>query len=291
MATTPYPFVANTVLTASQLNSTFNIPVSTKTASYTLVGADAGTRVVMNAGATNTTITVNTSLFSAGDTLEILNISTSGICTVTAGTATVSTSGTLALVANAGGTLYFTSTGVSVFQTNGVTAATSGLVFLSAATFTAASTVSLPTNTFSATYQNYKISYNVTAASTDSTAINARLRVAGVDSSAASYSNAGVTYLIGGATIGAANILSGTAWQFTQFNSTDRNEVVLEVFAPQLALDTNFMWKTYGRVGGGQGGGNGNGEFRAATQFDSLTLFPTAGTITGNYQVYGYAIA
>jgi len=239
---------------------------------------------------TTTTITVNTALFSAGDNLQILNIG-AGVCTVTAGTATVSTSGTLALVANAGGSLYFTSTGVSVFQTNGVTAVTSGLVFLSAATFTAASTVSLPTNTFSAAYQNYRISYNVTAASTDSTAINARLRVAGVDSSAASYSNAGVTYLIGGATIGAANILSGTAWQFTQFNSTDRNEVVLEVFAPQLALDTNFMWKTYGRVGGAQGGGNGNGEFRATTQFDSLTLFPTAGTITGNYQVYGYAIA
>lgn len=166
-----------------------------------------------------------------------------------------------------------------------------GLVFLSAATFTTASTVSLPTNTFSATYQNYRISYNVTAASTDSTAINVRLRASGTDSSAASYSNAGVTYQIGASTIGAANILGGTAWQFTQFNSADRNEVVLEVYAPQLALDTNFMWKTYGRVGGSQGGGNGNGEFRAATQFDSLTLFPSAGTITGNYQVYGYAIA
>jgi hypothetical protein len=166
-----------------------------------------------------------------------------------------------------------------------------GLVFLSAATFTAASTVSLPTNTFSATYQNYRISYNVTAASTDGTAINARLRASGTDSSAASYSNCGVTYQIGAATIGAANILGGTAWQFTNFNGSDRNEVVLEVYSPQLVLDTNFMWKTYGRVGGSQGGGNGSGEFRATTVFDSLTLFPSAGTITGNYQVYGYANA
>jgi hypothetical protein len=166
-----------------------------------------------------------------------------------------------------------------------------GLVFLSGASFTTAGTVPLPANTFTATYQNYRISYNVTAASTDSTAINVRLRASGTDSSAASYSNAGVTYQIGAATIGAANILGGTAWQFTQFNSSDRNEVVLEVFAPQLALDTNFMWKTYGRVAGSQGGGNGSGEFRAATVFDSLTLFPSAGTITGNYQVYGYAIA
>ena len=164
-----------------------------------------------------------------------------------------------------------------------------GLVFITGTTFTTASTVSLPASTFTSTYQNYRVTFNVTAASTDSTAINVRLRASGTDSSAASYSNAGVTYLIGSSTIAAANILGGTAWQFTQFNSSDRNEVILDVFSPQLALDTNFVWDTYGRVGGSQGGGHGNGEFRATTQFDSLTLFPSAGTITGNYQVYGYA--
>lgn len=166
-----------------------------------------------------------------------------------------------------------------------------GLVFLSGTTFSAASTVSLPASTFSATYTNYKIIYSVTAASTDSTAINVRLRASGTDSSAASYSNAGVTYVIGAATIAAANVLGGTSWTFTQFNSADRNKVVLDVYSPQVAADTNFIWDTYGRVGGSQGGGHGNGEFRAATQFDSLTLYPAAGTITGSYQVYGYAIA
>ena len=110
-------FVASTVLTAAQMNALqgndYNQTVSTKTASYTLVAADKGTRIAMNS-ASATTITVNTSLFAAGDTLEIVNIS-SGVCTLTAGSATVSTSGSLALAANAGGTLYFTSAGVSVF--------------------------------------------------------------------------------------------------------------------------------------------------------------------------------
>jgi hypothetical protein len=118
-------FTASQVLTAAQMtalqSNDFNQTVSTKTASYTLVAADAGTKVVMNAGATNTAITVNTSLFSAGDTLTILNISTSGTCTITAGTATVSTAGSLALGLNQGGTLYFTSAGVSVFQADGIT--------------------------------------------------------------------------------------------------------------------------------------------------------------------------
>jgi hypothetical protein len=120
-------FVANAILTAAQQNALqnndFNQTVSTKTVSYTLVAADAGTKIVMNS-ASATTITVNTSLFAAGDTLTILNIG-AGVSTITNGTATVSTTGTLALVQNAGGTLYFTSAGVSVFQANGITA-TSG---------------------------------------------------------------------------------------------------------------------------------------------------------------------
>ena len=120
MATTPYPFVASTVLTASQLNSTFNIPTTTKTASHTLTAADAGTRVYMNS-ASATTITVNTSIFSSSDVVEIVNIG-AGVCTITAGTCTVSTTGTLALVQNAGGRLVFTSASVSIFQADGVAA-------------------------------------------------------------------------------------------------------------------------------------------------------------------------
>ena len=114
-------FVADTILTAAQMNALqgndYNQTVSTKTASYTLVAADKGTRVVMNS-ASATTITVNTSLFAAGDTLTILNIA-AGVCTVTAGTATVSTTGSLALAQNGGGTLYFTSAGVAIFFFSG----------------------------------------------------------------------------------------------------------------------------------------------------------------------------
>ena len=131
-------FVADTILTAAQMNALqgndYNQTVSTKTASYTLVAADKGTKIVMNS-ASATTITVNTSLFSAGDTLTILNIA-AGVCTVTAGTATVSTTSSLALAQNGGGTLYFTSAGVSVFQADGVTA---GMTVISSGSLTGAS--------------------------------------------------------------------------------------------------------------------------------------------------------
>jgi hypothetical protein len=110
-------FTAGQVLTAAQMDTLqandYNWTVSTKTASYVLVAADKGTRIVMNS-ASATTVTVNTSLFSAGDTLQIINIG-AGTCTVTAGTATVTTSGSLALAQWGGGTLYFTSASASIF--------------------------------------------------------------------------------------------------------------------------------------------------------------------------------
>jgi hypothetical protein len=86
---------------------------STKTASYVLVAADAGTTVAMNAAGA-TTITVNTGLFAAGDTVFIQNVG-AGVCTITAGTATVDTAGALALPQYDAGILYFTSASAAIF--------------------------------------------------------------------------------------------------------------------------------------------------------------------------------
>ena len=149
-------FTSGQVLTAAQLNAVqandYNQTVSTKTANYTLVAADKGTRVVMNAAGA-TTITVNTSLFSAGDTLVIQNIG-AGTTTVTAGTATVSSAGPLAIPTNGSGTLYFTSAGVSIFYPSAGPAASSGLTFIASGSLAGVSTLTF-TNCFSATYDNY----------------------------------------------------------------------------------------------------------------------------------------
>jgi len=111
-------FTTGQVLTAAQMTDLQQTAMtggaaSTKTVSYVLVAADAGTRVAMNA-AGSTTITVNTALFSAGDTVSIQNIG-AGVCTVTAGTATVNTSGSLVLAQYQGGILYFTSASTAIF--------------------------------------------------------------------------------------------------------------------------------------------------------------------------------
>lgn len=111
-------YTTGQVLTAAQMTALqandYNWTVSSKTASYVLVAADAGTRITMsNAGAT--TITVNTALFTAGDTLTITNIG-AGACTITAGTATVSTAGSLVLNQYDSGTLYFSTTSAAIWN-------------------------------------------------------------------------------------------------------------------------------------------------------------------------------
>jgi hypothetical protein len=110
-------YTTGQVLTAAQMTTLqandYNWTVSPKTANYTLVAADAGTRITMT-NASATVITVNTGVFTAGDTLEIINVG-AGVCTVTAGTATVDTAGSLALTQFESGILYFSTTGAAIF--------------------------------------------------------------------------------------------------------------------------------------------------------------------------------
>lgn len=114
-------YTAGQVLTASSMSALqandYNQTVSTKTASYVLVAADVGTRIVMNS-TTDATITVNASLFAAGDTLWIHDIG-AGNCTIVAGTCTVTTSSSLVIPTNGGGYLYFTSASSAIFFATG----------------------------------------------------------------------------------------------------------------------------------------------------------------------------
>jgi hypothetical protein len=111
-------FTTGQVLTAAQMTSLQQTAMgggspSTKTASYVLTAADAGTVIQMNS-ASATTITVNTSLFSAGDSVQIQNIG-AGICTITAGTATVNSAGSLGVTQYDGGFLYFSSASSAIW--------------------------------------------------------------------------------------------------------------------------------------------------------------------------------
>ena len=285
MATTPYPFVASTVLTALQLNSTFNIPVSTKTADYVLTAADAGTRVVMNAAGA-TTITVNTSLFSAGDNLQISNIG-AGVTTVTAGTATVSSAGPLAIPQFGGGTLYFTSAGVSIFFPSAVTAApaTSGLTLLKTGSFSAVSQGTV-TDAFSATYDNYRVILNCTVWGGDNYLI---FGTGGTPSTATNtdYSNINCN---SGSIAGAVGNNQNKALISRNYS---QGTVQLEIVGPNLAGFTKVTGVYGGSYVPTPKGINGNNAalVKNSTQFTDFTIRTDAhpsGSDSWSYKVYGY---
>jgi hypothetical protein len=280
-------FVANTILTAAQLNTLqtndFNQTVSTKTANYVLVAADAGTKIVMNAAGA-TTITVNTSLFAAGDNLTIANIG-AGVCTVTAGTATVSSAGPLAIPQYGGGTLYFTSAGVSTFFGAAGPAASSGLTLITSGSISNTTSVN---NCFSATYQNYKIvlnSYVGPAADT----VRFRLRVGGADNSAANYSALGITCNLNTGTLSASTQKNATFWSISQSNDMANGlSTSWDLLNPFEAKNTNYTPLTF-FYGDLTESFLASGIHVSATSFDGFTIFPNSGTLTGTYKVYGYS--
>ena len=147
-------FTTGQVLTAAQMTSLQQTAMlggaaSAKTASYTLVAADAGTAISMS-NASATTITVNTGLFADGDTVQITNIG-AGVCTITAGTATVNTASSLALAQWESGTLDFRSSSAAVFIKAAGAAAGGGGKVLQVVQGTTTTNVTNVTTTYSDT--------------------------------------------------------------------------------------------------------------------------------------------
>ena len=278
-------FTAAQVLTAAQMNAVqgndYNQTVSTKTASYTLVAADKGTRVVMNVASANT-VTVNTSLFSAGDTLVIQNIG-AGVSTVTAGTATVSSAGPLAIPQYGSGTLYFTSAGVAIFFPSAGPAPSSALTLIYNNTFSGV-TVTL-SNVFSATYQNYlvKMSNVITASATP------RLRFrfgAGTDH------NYNLLYYTPNSTGTVDTFGSGVNYieVGNLYNNTNpyQNFVEANIFSPFLSIPTGFESFS---------GGYSTIQFKCtgieqaeASYTDLVLSNESAVSMSGSIQVYGYGL-
>lgn len=277
-------FTTGQTLTASQMSSLqandYNWTVSAQTSSYVLVAANAGQHVTMNAAGA-TTITVNTSLFTAGDTLRITNIG-AGTCTITAGTATVTSAGPLALTQWASGILYFTTASAAIFFPDAKTASTSGFTVVKQETaFTGSATITAD-SVFTSTYTNYRIMVDCYASGAGTT-MRFQLRTGGV--AAATNYNANWIYISGGA----ATVYSASATTEIQLGIVDASPVytnfAIDVFAPQLAQQTNLTGMAYK-------GGNLytiGGTHTTATAYDGFQLYATAGpTFTGVYTVYGY---
>jgi len=278
-------FVANTILTAAQLNTLqandYNQTVSTKTASYTLVASDAGTRVVMNVASANT-VTVNTSLFSAGDTLVIQNIG-AGVTTVTAGTATVSSAGPLTISQYGSGTLYFTSAGVSLWFPSAGPAASSGLTLIAKTTLTAATQHNL-LNVFSASYDHYIVRFtNLSAAGAG---LNLRYGTSGTPDTGSNYSNNGI-YNDDSQVSTTANRYNSSSNSLVGNTATDMG-LFLEISSPFLTQKTTYTVSNSSLSGSGIISNLIRGTVNTATSYTDLVLQSSV-NISGVISIYGLA--
>lgn len=182
----------------------------------------------------------------------------------------------------------------SIWATVGPQTVSSGLKFLAGATFTTATSFSLPNSTFSASYRNYRLQISITAATADVT-FSMRLRASGTDNSTNNYTWAATGLTDGGS---ASNVSGTNQSSWGGLGTVDANveyyAFTMDLLAPQVAERTFLLGQYMGVTTDGLNwqARSGSWVFSGTTAFDSLSFISdVASSITGSYAVYGYPIS
>jgi hypothetical protein len=153
--------------------------------------------------------------------------------------------------------------------------------------------VSLPADTFTTTYNDYRVVLKLTATSTNNEVVYMKLRAAGTDNSTNYHWNRYGTFTgnsTPGGTVAAANA-AGIWLQSTYSTQYFPTVGRIELFQPKLATNTRILASTAHNSGGGDAANfDGGGLHNVATAYDSATFYITSGTISGSVIVYGMAI-
>lgn len=164
----------------------------------------------------------------------------------------------------------------------------SAFVFLTGASFSAVSSVSAPTSTFTTSYKNFKVILQITAVST-LTSVQLRFRASGTDdanniyrqTSAQITSGGGSTGQLGDRTTFGVADVTNLAGGFG-YASFDINDMASATVIKSVNGLTSF------NNGTNHIGGNFVGQLSTGKAFDSITFLTSTGTMTGNYRIYGY---
>jgi hypothetical protein len=282
-------FTAGQVLTAAQVNNLqtdiFNQTTSTKTANYTLVVGDRGTRVIGNG--TSITFTVDNSIFTAGDTIKLHNIN-STVLTIAAGVGvTINAAAGLTIAQYQEATLFATSASSFILFESTASSA-QGLTLLNTTSFSGVASQSV-SDVFSATYTAYKIIIRITDTASDGF-MNLRFRVSGTDTSSANYSSA--YYGISAAFL---NDAGGNSAQTSAYVGYSKNTAefafsAVELVNPFLTQPTIFnSIAAYKNQANNITILNAGGGLDNTTSYTGFTLLmPGGGNATGVVSTYGY---
>ena len=162
----------------------------------------------------------------------------------------------------------------------------SGLTLLTNATFSAVSSYSLPANTFSSTYTNYKVIIDITSFSA-SGGFYARLRAGSTDTTTG-YQN---SRILGNSTTVTADGPYSSGYYIADVNSNTNFQSETTLYKPNVAVKKWAITNSFAYSSGGTWDTNIFGaRLDNATQYDSMTIYNSSGTITGRIFVYGLAI-
>jgi hypothetical protein len=169
----------------------------------------------------------------------------------------------------------------SVSPTGNITG--SGLTFINETSFSAVASVSLPDDTFTSDFSNYRVMFQLTAVST-LLGINARFRASGADNTTTNYNYYTQSLnSVSGAIVNTRNRTQNVAI-FTNASALSPN-ISIDVYNPKNAVFTSaYGYGTYTLANLAFGGFN----FNTANVFDSMTFIASTGNFTGKVRVYGY---
>ena len=161
--------------------------------------------------------------------------------------------------------------------------APAGLVYITSSTFSAASTVSV-NGCFTATYENYRIVYQL-ATATGTVNLQIRMRAASSDDTSANYA---MQYVdgSGSGSAGMARTLTATAGVIGGAGTTG-SWGAIEVLRPQIAAAT-YMTSLVGVSVASPSVTIYSLGHNVSTAYDGFTIYPASSTITGSLAVYGY---
>ena len=161
-----------------------------------------------------------------------------------------------------------------------------GLVLLNTQTFSTVSSFSFPDNSFSATYNAYRIVFNITSAAAN---LAWRARAAGTDNSSSNYMWFRGLYN-SNSTPGTSFAGSGGLTTWGYFGNINGSNIVsgdiVGIFEAQKAQAVSHV--------SGEDGATGIGYLFLAsgmnitTSYDSISFITTSGTMSGKAFLYGY---
>jgi hypothetical protein len=164
------------------------------------------------------------------------------------------------------------------------TSPSTGLVLLNTTTFSGVSSASCSADVFSTTYIHYVIKLNLIGSASNND-IRARLRAAGTDYSGSTYRQQRLGVV--STTVSADREVNVTNWKLGDSNSGSYN--FFEFYLSNVKQTTGasgYTLHAYDVMGNVEMANRSYG-MNESSAYDAITIFPTSGTITGEFSIYG----